>query len=256
WALVGVLVGAAALTRGDALVVLAIVVVPAALFAVRLPWRRRIGLAAISVVAVGVVVAPWVIRNEHRLGTPTLTTLEAGTAIAGTNCPATYSGKLLGSWSFECTKRADQDKISEVSLTNELQRDGRHYLFDHVSRLPIVVPVRIMRLWGLYDPVGQARFEAIESRNVGWQVLSWAAYLPVVLLAVYGFVLLRRRRAQLFPMMALLVSVTVTAALVYGNERFRTSAEPVLLVGAAVAIVALFGKVSGRRLSPGRLAGR
>jgi len=247
WVLVGGLAGAAALTRGDALVVVAVVVVPSALLAVRLPWRRRVGLAAVSLVVVAAVVAPWVLRNNHRLGTPTLTTLEAGTAIAGTNCPATYSGKMLGSWSFECTQRADQNRVSEVALTNELQREGRRYLFGHASRLPVVVPARVLRLWGLYDPAGQARFEAIESRNVGWQKFSWVVYLPIALLAVYGFVLLRRRRARLFPMMALLLSVTVTGALVYGNQRFRTSAEPVLLVGAAVAIVHLFGKFRGRQ---------
>jgi hypothetical protein len=178
-----------------------------------------------------------VIRNDHRLGTPTLATLDPATAIAGTNCPATYSGRMLGSWSFECTQRPDQDAISEVALSKELQHDGRHYLFDHVSRLPIVVPVRVLRLWGLYDPIEQARHEAVESRNVKWQLLTWAVYLPIAGLAFYGFVLLRRRRVQLFPLLAMVVSVTATAALVYGKQRFRASAEPVLLVAAAVALV-------------------
>ncbi|MEY2405749.1 MAG: hypothetical protein QOG39_665, partial [Acidimicrobiaceae bacterium] len=46
-----------------------------------------------------------------------------------------------------------------------------------------------------------------------------------------------RRHAQLLPMVAVLITVTLTAALVYGKQRFRVSAEPVLLVAAAVAIM-------------------
>jgi hypothetical protein len=41
--------------------------------------------------------------------------------------------------------------------------------------------------------------------------------------------------------------VTVTAALTYGKQRFRASAEPVLLVAASVALVELGRRVSGRR---------
>ncbi|MEY2434582.1 MAG: hypothetical protein QOC92_4307 [Acidimicrobiaceae bacterium] len=237
WALVGALAGAAILTRGDAVLLIPVLVVPAALFGLHLPWRRRLVLAVGSLTVAGLVVAPWVIRNDQRLGTPTIATLQTGTAIAGTNCPDTYYGKLLGSWSFECTQRPDQASISEVALNNELQRDGRRYVLDHSGRLLLVVPARILRQWGLYNPIDEARFEAVESRNVTWQLVSWTAYLPVALLAGYGLVLLRRRGARVLPLVAIIVTVTGTAALVYGQQRLRVSAEPVLLVGAAVAIV-------------------
>jgi hypothetical protein len=212
-------------------------VLPAALLGLRLPWQRRLVLAVGSLAVAGLVVAPWVIRNEQRLGTPTVATLQTGTAIAGTNCLDSYYGKRLGSWSFECTKRSDQARISEVALNNELLRDGRRYVIDHPARLVLVVPARILRQWGLYDPIDEARFEAVESRNVTWQLVSWAAYLPIALLAGYGLVLLRRRRVRVLPMIAIIVSVTTTAGLVYGQQRLRVSAEPVLLVAAAVAIV-------------------
>jgi hypothetical protein len=237
WAVVGALAGAATLTRGDAVMLIAVLVVPAALSGPKLSWRRRIALATAALVVAGLVVAPWLIRNNARLGTPALATLDPATAIGGTNCDDTYYGKLLGSWSFDCTQRPDQDQVGEVALSNELQRDGRRYLVDHAGRLPVVVPVRVMRLWGLYDPVGQSRLEAVESRNATWQVISWATYLPMAVLAGYGLLLLRRRGVRLLPMVAVLLSVTATAALVYGKQRFRVAAEPVVLVAAAVAIV-------------------
>jgi 4-amino-4-deoxy-L-arabinose transferase-like glycosyltransferase len=247
WALVGLLAGAAVLTRGDGVVLVAVLVIPAALFGPRAPWRRRLLLAASAALVVGIVLAPWMLRNHQRLGTFTIATLDPATAVAGTNCPATYDGPLLGSWSFECTQRPDQGSISEVAVSNELQRDGRRFVQDHLDRVPVVVAVRVLRLWGLYDPVAQSRQEAVESRSYGWQLVSEAAYLPVAILAAYGFVLLRRRHAQLLPMVAVLIAVTVTAALVYGKQRFRVSAEPVLLVAAAVAIMHIVTRGRTRR---------
>jgi 4-amino-4-deoxy-L-arabinose transferase-like glycosyltransferase len=258
WALVGVLAGAAVLTRGDGVVVVAVLVVPAALFGTRAAsaaWPRRAALAAVAVVAVLAVVAPWVLRNQRELGTVTLATLDPATAIAGTNCDATYSGPLLGSWSFECTQRPDQATKTEVELSRELQRDGRAFVQGHLSRVPVVVAVRVLRLWGLYDPIEQSRHEAVESRSFTWQLVSEAALLPVAALAVYGFVLLRRRGEQILPLLAIVVSVTVTAALVYGKQRFRVSAEPVLLVVASVAIVHLVGRGRGAPAVPRQTGG-
>ena len=75
----------------------------------------------------------------------------------------------------------------------------------------------------------------IESRNERWQYLGWAYDLAVLVVAVPGTVLLVRRRAELAPMVAVVVAVIVTAALSYGNQRFRLSAEPVVAVAAATA---------------------
>jgi hypothetical protein len=39
------------------------------------------------------------------------------------------------------------------------------------------------------------------------------------------------------PLIAVIVTVTATAAMFYGQQRLRVSVEPVLIVAAAVAIV-------------------
>lgn len=239
WAFAGSLAGAGILTRGDGLVLLLVLVVPAALLAVRAPWQRRVVLATTSLVVAGLVVSPWLIRNQQRLGVVSVSTLQTGTALAGANCDDTYYGNALGSWSFGCSDRANRASISEVAYNDELQHDGTQYIRDHVQRLVVVVPVRILRQWSLYAPVQGAEIEATESRNFRWQLVSWAAYVPVALLAAYGLVLLRRRRVPLFPMVAMIVIVTATAAVIYGQQRLRVSVEPVLLVAAAVAIVHL-----------------
>lgn len=236
WAFVGLLIGASILTRGDGVVLLMVLVVPAALFGVPGTWRRRLVLAVIPVIVAGLVVAPWVIRNQQQLGVATVSTLQTGTALAGSNCADTYYGHNIGTWSLPCTERPDRDTVSEVAYNDELQRDGLSYIRNHAGRLAIVMPVRVLRQWSLWAPIEAARIEAAESRNDSWQVLSWATYVPIALLAVYGLVLLRRRRQPLLPLVAMVITVTLTGALIYGQQRLRVSVEPVLLVAAAVAI--------------------
>jgi 4-amino-4-deoxy-L-arabinose transferase-like glycosyltransferase len=245
WSFVGLLAGAGILTRGDGLFLLVVLVVPAAIIAVRAPWQRRLTLAAAAVVVAGLVVAPWVIRNQQRLGVATVSTLQTGTALAGANCDDTYYGDILGSWSYDCTDRSDRDAVSEVAYNNGLQHDGTHYITGHAKRLVLVVPVRVLRQWSLYAPLQGASIESAESRNYKWQVISWIAYLPVAALAGYGLVLLRRRRTAMLPLVAVIVAVTVTAAVIYGQQRLRVSVEPVLIVAAAVAIVHLTARVRG-----------
>ncbi|MEA3019750.1 MAG: hypothetical protein QOI47_1274 [Actinomycetota bacterium] len=251
WLLVGGLVGAAVLTRSDALALIVLLMVPAALVGSPVALQRRVLLAAAGLCACALVVTPWVVRNQQQLGTASIATLQSGTALAGANCPATYHGTLLGSWSFECARRADEDTVTEVARNAELRHDAKAYMLGHLNRLAVVVPVRILREWGLFDPIGEARLDAIESRNVRWQIVSWATYLPVAALSVYGFLLLRRRGAQLLPMLSVALAVTTSGALIYGGPRFRITAEPVLVVGAAVALVHAVSVVRSRSVSDG-----
>jgi uncharacterized membrane protein YoaK (UPF0700 family) len=67
--------------------------------------------------------------------------------------------------------------------------------------------------------------------------------------AVWGFGLLRRRGAETWPILSLVVGVTLSAVLAWGNQRFRLAAEPVILVASATAVVQLLRRV----VSPSRV---
>ena len=249
WLGVGALCGLGALTRGDAVVLFAVLVTPSVLF-LRRPWKSRLMFGLAALLGCALLVGPWIARNQSEIGRPTLATLDAGTALAGTNCPATYQGPMIGFWEHNCTRRANDARVSEVERNDRLQRDGLNYAFDHVDRWPAVVPVRVLRLWGLWDPITQARLESVESRNSTWQLITWVTHLVIFGFAAMGFVLMRRRQLRWHPLAATLVSVTVAAALAYGKQRFLAAAEPALLVAAAFAFVARFGRRGNRATTP------
>jgi hypothetical protein len=202
--------------------------------------RRRARLGAVSAALLGalVVVTPWIVRNQVELGRPTLATLDTGTAIAGANCNSTYDGSKVGSWDDACTQVVGQDALSELQLTDALQRRGVHYATSHAERVPLVVAARVARQWGLWNPVSEARLEAVESRNTRWQLISWVFDTTMLALAVYAAAVHRRRAAPL-PLVLLIGAVTLDAALVYGKQRFQAAAHPAILVIAALAIVTL-----------------
>ena len=158
-----------------------------------------------------------------------------GLTICGANLHRTYYGDGTGLWALDCISHpVPQGDRSVVS--NALRSDGLHFIRDHLGRLPVVVAVRIARVWSLYAPGQMANYNVNEGRDVA---VSWAGFFAfwiVVPCAVVGGVRLRRRKVPITPLVAQFVIVTVTAAAIYGIPRFRTPAEVSLVVLAAVAV--------------------
>jgi CHASE2 domain-containing sensor protein len=109
----------------------------------------------------------------------------------------------------------------------------------HLGSLPKVAAVRVLRTWGLYSPGQQVSFESLEGRPRAWQMRGTVMYWFLAPLAIVGAVMLRRRKRLIAPLVATAVTVTIGAALTYGQQRFRIAAEPAILVLAAVPLAAL-----------------
>ena len=58
----------------------------------------------------------------------------------------------------------------------------------------------------------------------------------MMVLAVLGVVVLRRRRVPVFPLLAFPITVLISVALTFGQARYRAPAEAALVILAAVAI--------------------
>ena len=233
WVVVGVGFGFAILNRADALVFLGITVLVVAA-AGRRRDVPRVAVAIALVLSAAVVVTPWLVRNQQSVGTTTLSTIDSAEALAGANCASTYGLPRIGLWDPRCVQIADQ-QASELDRRDQLIERGARYARDHVWMAPVVATVRSLRVWGLWEPVTQSWDESVESRNTRWQLLVWGFTLPLLVAAGFGFFIARRDKLELAPIAALLIAVTVGAALSYGKQRFRVVAEPELAVLAAIA---------------------
>jgi 4-amino-4-deoxy-L-arabinose transferase-like glycosyltransferase len=231
----GAACGLAMLTRAELGLLLPLMVLPVALFLRSCSFRRQIGLFLLAGLASFVVVSPWLVANLTRFDKPVLFSTNDGLTLCGANLHRTYYGEGTGLWALDCAgfpvPKGDRSVVS-----NALRSDGLRFIRDHLGRLPVVVAVRVARVWSLYAPGLMANYNVNEGRDVE---VSWAGFFAFWILvpfAVGGAVGLRRRRVPITPLLAQFVIVTVTVAAIYGITRFRTPAEVSLVVLAAVAL--------------------
>jgi 4-amino-4-deoxy-L-arabinose transferase-like glycosyltransferase len=259
--LVGVASALGALARSELILLIPLVVVPLAWFTRDRPARERVRWIGAAVLAAALVVAPWTIYNTTRFEHPILLSAQIDPLLASANCESTYYGHLQGYFDIECasaiakehgiTLRDDQSEENII-----YRREAMEYIRGHFSRLPFVESVRLLRIVGLYKTDLYVHADTyIEGRSPLW--ISWAAlysFWALALLSIATAFLRRRRRnasdPPLYPLVMTIVVVLVTVVVTYASTRFRTSAEPALVVLAAIAIDAAIARVSTSRVLP------
>jgi hypothetical protein len=230
---IGVVIAAAALTRAESIILLPLLGLP-------LVWRgdggtparlRRLGAVAAATI---VPLLPWVVYNMSRFDAPAYLSTGAGGTFADSSCDGVFYGPNIGWWQNNC--------IPPDIAGDESQRDSalRHlaftYVGHHKQQLPLVVGARVGRMWEVFRPVQTAGLDWIEGRGrfAGWSGLI--TYLALLPLAIAGAFVMYARGRPLLPLIAIVVTVTLTAALFYGALRFRVPADVVLIILAAVTI--------------------
>jgi 4-amino-4-deoxy-L-arabinose transferase-like glycosyltransferase len=247
-AVLGLLVGLCALTRPE----LIILVVPFAPFWIRtrLP-RSRAMLTAAFLVALLVLVGPWIGRNLHDFRDTEVMSSNFGSVIVGANCGPTYSGPLLGTWDVTCATVV-RPPPGDASTADYFDRHlGEDYARKHQNRIPAVAAARLGRALGVWpapsDEVGwNAVAAGVWPRWASWLYLvTWLSSIPF---AVVGAVSLRRRRVVAWPLYTLLILYLVVSVVLYADPRFASSCQPALAVLVGAGLAALISRVGrGRR---------
>jgi 4-amino-4-deoxy-L-arabinose transferase-like glycosyltransferase len=231
----GAACGLAVLVRAELGLLLPVMVLPVVLMLKALPFARQALVFVVCCLAALAVVSPWLVANLIRFDEPTFFSTNDGLTICGANLDGVYYGDGIGLWSIECADHPVPKGDRSVT-SNALRSEGLHYIRDHLGRVPVVVAVRVARVWSLYAPGQMASYNTGEGRDVEVSWAGFAAFWVLVPCAVVGAVTLRRRRVPITPLVEQFVMVTITAAAIYGLVRFRVPAEVSLVVLAAVAI--------------------
>lgn len=253
--LAGFVLGLAALTRSDAVIILAVLVV-ALWWSLRVvPMRQRLGSILILLTAFSIPFGAWSWSRSSQMGGLVLATSNSGNLLTVSNCNGTYYGTRLGAIDEACASNLKPGE-NEREWAATARKKALRYTREHWERTPVVAAARMARVWGFWSPQPQARLEELETRNYHWQLLGWGYDLVLVLGAIPGLIFLHRWRKTIVPMLAVIIGVTVTAAISNGNHRFRLAADPVVAICAAFSVALLFcGRTAHRQLgelgSPG-----
>jgi 4-amino-4-deoxy-L-arabinose transferase-like glycosyltransferase len=250
-ALTGVLIGAAALTRGNGFVL----VIPLAFLVWNQgPRRRGIRAPALLLAAAVLTVLPWTIRNYVGFHRFVPLTTEGGYILAGT-----YNSATQHRHGFEAVWYPPLEQmhalfiahphIDEAQVSARLQSDGLHYIEHHPASLLKTTYLSARRLLNIEGPILEEVFAYGEGYPVRLAEYSVYAFWAVLALALAGAATRAARRAPgafwWCPALILLSTVFFE-----GLTRYRSPADPFFLMLAALALTA-----AARRLRRPAVAG-
>jgi 4-amino-4-deoxy-L-arabinose transferase-like glycosyltransferase len=250
----GLLFGLALLDRPA----LSVLVVPLVAALWGRPWRsvRAAALPAVALAVAALSVVPWTIRNAVEFHDFVPISDQSGFLIAGTyNETSAHDPVAPGLYrpaNFVPSLRplVFNRSLDENQLSRKLGAAGRRYARKHPGYVPRVLWWNGLRLLELSRPFANTRltyeFLGIERGYADAVVVS---FWLVALLAVAGLVLgsLRGVPAWLWITPLLLF---VGVIWISSDVRYRLPIEPFLVWSAAVALVAAFERVRGRRPAP------
>jgi 4-amino-4-deoxy-L-arabinose transferase-like glycosyltransferase len=258
WALAaGVLVGLAELTRSNGFALL----LPVALLVwserPRRSWRSLAAPAAL-VAATALTLTPWLIRDAGVFGQFVPVTTEGGFGLAGTYNATTQARTVDPAlWTAPLAEIhqvwAAYPNANEAQVSNHLTTMSLDYISAHPSSLIKSSYWNLLRLFNLTGPGIERQFAGGEGYSPTLAEVSVYAFWVLLALAIPGAFTATARRAPkaLWGCPAVIV---VTTMLLLGLTRYRSPADPFLILLAAAGVLSLTGRAR-TALNPRRLAG-
>lgn len=222
WALGGLAIGLAALTRPVGLLFLPALGLCVLLNGVRTDGRRLVWAA----LAAAAVVAPWTVRNYvvHDALVPIST--HGGFIVARSNALEPAWRQERG-WGIE--RAVFEAMPTEVERDRFWWQQGRSFIAAHPGVYIRLVFERLLRFFYFFRP----------SYNI-----AFAIVLPFALIGLWRY---GRSRADCLPSVFIGVSTLVFCTLLYGSTRFRLPMEPLFIAYAAVYLTHAWSRWSPRR---------
>lgn len=258
WLLSGLLLGALALVRPEYLAISLPIAVVVFARQGRDGWRAGLAQALVMLVGLGMVVAPWTVRNAVTLDRFVPISTGGGQVLfAGSYLPSDGDPEKVGEEVLErhpelraqlpSDPRLEQilaalahQRYPRLEADAGLARMGRERLWEDISEEPVeYAGFLASKLWLIW---GHGPRDAM--RQPAWAVLHW-------LLLAFGLlgmaVLARQRRWEVLLIGAVLVAATATGLLLVASPRRALVAVPLLAALAGAGAVWIGSCIERRR---------
>ncbi len=246
-------------TRPEQILLFGFVILPAVVAWRSAPWAQRIRHLAFAAVFPLLMLVPWTLHNATRFSKPVLFTTGAGQTMLQGNCSNTYSGKLLGSYSYHCMLSHLPPKPARGEVPDESVADAHYrelaftYMRHNRAELPKVVAAREGRLWGVFRPGQQNIADHFIERRGSLALVEWTQRIYWVLgaLALVGIWRFRVEGIRLYPLLAEVGITALATAVTFGNTRYRAGVEVCIVLLATAALRFFWRSWRRRRVGDG-----
>jgi len=242
----GAALGLAALTRSE-LIAFPLMALPIWVLAGE-NRRRRFGAAIIATLVMAVVLSPWVMRNASIFnGRIIAGSTRLGHDLYEANNPDADGGIMSERIDWENAAGLSRgarisDAKYEVSKDSILRAKALAWIKENPGRFLALIPQKQWRMW---RPVPASA----EFSNWYFVAVSVISYLPVMLLAIAGVWLLRKRaRGQLWPFLVPVIFIILVHCVFLGSMRYNLPAVPFIIILAAVTL----DRIIAARTGPAR----
>ncbi len=246
WVLFGLLAGGALLVNPSLLLLLLGLVGWAAVVGRRAAHSRYVPVWAL--VMIGVVLAPWAVRNEHKLHAFIPLRSNLGFELWNGNQPGgdgTFEESLHPV--FNAREMQLYQRLGEVRYMREKQALAVQSIRTHRGEFLLVSTKRWMRFWS-----GMAQGSKEKTSGL---IVAHVAFTSMAGLA--GLLLLTRHSRELAALLALpLLLFPLPYYITHPDVRFRLLLDPLLIILAAHAVRQLWAVVSPDREGAGRVTER
>ena len=251
--LLGVVIAAAALTRGQALLLLALA--PLAWWLGGVHWRRAIGWGMLAAVVTAVLIAPWVARNVRELHSPVIIATNVGGDLwLGSHAGA--SGRMNTDQPLPLPSRVG---LTQTEYEVKGDQMARHAALEYISHHPLdELRLSGVKLRAMYEADSTAldwnsrysdSFYAGDSD--GWlRGIANGFWFAALGVAGIGLIADRARLRGIVAILpATLLLWTVVHLVFFGDPRFHYPVVFIVALLAARGLVAMRALVSRRQPS-------
>ena len=229
---------------------------PATIAPVLAAWwcfgRGRLARGARATLAFGaaalVACLPWIARNQRELGAATLRTNLGVEAMVGNNDRADgyFQGPLHPSYDPARFRRYLE--VGEVAYAREALAEARAWALADPVRFVALSLRRARIFWfGDWPPSDPRREAGLAPADDPKSWVKWATHLASGLACLAGAVVLARRRVEGRALLAILALFPLPYYLTHFLERYRFPIEPVVVLLAAVALLAVVDRLRRAR---------
>ena len=200
------------------------------------PIGQALRLAALALICMGIVMAPWAVRNQLTFGVPIFTTTKLGY-----NLFKYYHPLMTADQTVRAVPFPDLDDLTEPQREAVLRAEGLRFMTADPARTA----------WFMLNKLGLL-FKLTPSNEVNqrYALLSVASFGLLLPFMVSGAMLALRRGTRFASLVAYVLFGIATKAAVFAGIRLRMQIEPVLILFAALALSKLLQRVT--RPQPGR----